>query len=157
MIRFFPKIFARAHCDIPCGVYEPTLAKIAAKTVARMVEQLEKLSMPKNLKDKTSFLQYSNHIARRITVKEEHAQLCKKELSVLWSDFFKNQHLEKFPQLHDTFWQAEKLCSQNKQEVNVEAAQKLVDLVDEIAHIFYEVKDVPQRYEAYKEITDKLY
>ena len=55
MIRFFPKVSAQAHCDIPCGVYEPTLAKIAAKTVLRMVEQLEKLSMPEDLKDKTSF------------------------------------------------------------------------------------------------------
>ena len=89
MVRFFPKISAQAHCDIPCGVYEPTLAKIAAQTVARMVEQLKKLSIPENLKDKNAFLQYSNHVMRRIAVKEEHAQVCKKELSVLWSDFFK--------------------------------------------------------------------
>ncbi|HDZ54713.1 MAG TPA: superoxide dismutase, Ni [Candidatus Nealsonbacteria bacterium] len=157
MINFFPKITAQAHCDIPCSIYEPTPAKIAAKTVLRMVEQLEVFRPPKDSSDAKAILQYHNTISRRIAIKEEHAQICKKELYTLWSDFFKPEHLEKFPNLHDLFWQATKLCSKNKQEINKGAAEKLVGAVDEIAKIFYEVKNTPARYRAYKELTDKLY
>ena len=157
MVKFFPKITAKAHCDIPCGIYEPTPAKIAAKTVLRMVEQLETFKLPKDLNDQKAMLQYLNTINRRVSVKEERAQICKKELYVLWSDFFKPEHLEKFPELHDLFWQATKLCSKNKQEVNKEAAEKLVETVDKIAKIFYEVKNAPEKYQAYKTLTDRLY
>lgn len=156
MIKFLPKIVAQAHCDIPCGVYEPTPAKIAAKTVFRMVSQLEELKSPKS-DDQNALMQHMNHISRRITVKEERAENCKRELYILWSDFFKPEHLEKFPELHSLFWKATKLCSKNKQEVNKDAAVELIEAVDEIAKIFYEVKNVPDRYQAYQEITDKLY
>lgn len=156
-MKFIPKISAKAHCDIPCSIYEPTPAKIAAKTVARMVQQMKELKLPGNIMDKDALLQYFNFVARRIKNKEDHAELCKKELEILWSDFFKAEHIEKAPNLHELFWEAVKLCSQNKEEVNEEAAQKLLDKVDEIAKIFYEVKEVPERYQAYKEITDKLY
>lgn len=136
-----PKIIAQlAHCDIPCGIYEATPAQIAAKTVLKMVEQLNELKMTDH-SDKNARLQYLNSVSRRIAIKEEHAQLCKKELEILWSDFFKPEHLEKFPNLHDTFWQAIKLCSKNKQEVNEETAQKLVEAVDEVAKMFYEARD----------------
>ncbi|OGZ18046.1 MAG: superoxide dismutase, Ni [Candidatus Nealsonbacteria bacterium RBG_13_36_15] len=157
MRNFIPKVTAKAHCDIPCGIYEPTPAKIAAKTVLRMVEQLEVFKPPKDSSDSKSMLQYQNAISRRILVKEKHAQICKKELYILWSDFFKPEHLEKFPNLHDLFWKATKLCSKNKQEVDKEAAQELVATVDEIAKIFYGAKKTPERFKAYKEITDKLY
>ena len=157
MRDFLPKITAKAHCDIPCGIYEPTPAKIAAKTVLRMVEQLEAFKSPKDSSDAKAMLQYQNTISRRIVVKEEHAQICKKEHYILWSVFFKPEHLKKFPNLHDLFWKATKLCSQNKQEINKEAADKLVVVVDEIAKIFYETKKVPERFEAYKMLTDKLY
>ncbi|OGZ34874.1 MAG: superoxide dismutase, Ni [Candidatus Portnoybacteria bacterium RIFCSPLOWO2_01_FULL_43_11] len=140
-----PKIIVRlAHCDIPCGIYDPLPAQIAAKTVLKMVEQLNGLEMTDH-GDKNARLGYLNNVSRRIAVKEEHAQLCKKELEILWSDFFKPEHLEKFPNLHNTFWQAIKLCSKNKQEVNGEAAQKLVEAVDEIAKIFYEAKNAPSQ------------
>lgn len=157
MRKFLPKVAAKAHCDIPCGIYEPTPAKIAAKTVLRMVEQLEVFKPPKDSSDAKAMLQYQNTISRRIAIKEEHAQICKEELYTLWSDFFKSEHLEKFPNLHDSFWQATKLCSQNKQEISKETAEKLIVAVDEIAKIFYEAKKIPERYEDYKKLTDKLY
>jgi nickel superoxide dismutase len=100
---------------------------------------------------------HANMIARRIAVKEQHAESCKRELLILWTDFFKPEHLEKHPELHNIFWKAAKLCSQNKQEVNEEAARELAAAVDEIAKIFYEVKGVPERYEAYQRITEKLF
>jgi nickel superoxide dismutase len=147
LAHFLPNIEAWAHCDIPCGIYDPTPAKIAAKTVQRMVMQIQEL-MPKN---------DINGIVRRILVKEQHAQICKSELQILWSDFFKPEHLQKYPDLHEKFWKALKLCSKNKQEVDLESANELVKLVDEIAKIFYEAKNDPERFKSYQDITDKLF
>lgn len=154
--KLFSEVSADAHCDIPCGVYDPTPAKIAAKTVARMVQQLGEIAVPKDM-DPHSIANHANMVSRRIAVKEAHAELCKKELLILWSDFFKPEHLEQFPNLHTLVWDAVKLCSKNKQEVNADAAQKLIEAVDGIAKIFYEAKKIPERYEAYKTITDNLY
>ena len=150
-------LHADAHCDIPCGIYEPTPAKIAAKTVLRMVEQLEELVTPEDDADGHTWLAYKNSMMRRIIVKEQHAELCKRELETLWSDFFKPEHLADFPNLHETFWQAVKLCSKNKQEINHKLAMELVDKVDEIAKMFYTAKKTPERLDAYKTLTDKLY
>jgi len=154
--KLLQKVKAQAHCDIPCGIYEPVVAKIAAKTVQRMVLQLKELQPPQSL-DKEAILHYIQSVSRRVKVKEDHAEICKRELETLWSDFFKKEHLEKFPNLHETFWRAVKLCSKNKQEINEEAAEELVKAVDEIAEMFYKVKGVPERFNAYKELTDKLF
>jgi nickel superoxide dismutase len=77
-----------------------------------------------------------------IAVKEEHAQKCKQELLILWTDYFKLEHLEMFPGLHDTFWKATKLCSKNKQEVNMETAKELLEAVEFIASMFQEAEAV---------------
>ena len=156
MFKILKEIRAEAHCDVPCGIYDPTPAKIAAKTVQRMVMQLKELK-PADASDANAMLQYANSVARRIAVKEEYAQACKKELEILWSDFFKPEHLEKFSDLHDKFWKAAKLCSKNKQEVNEDAAKDLVSAVDEIAKMFYEAKNAPECFAAYQTITDKLF
>ena len=157
MKNIFTTIRAEAHCDIPCGIYEPTIAKIAARTVARMVDQITELAAPNDPHDGHAVAAFSNSISRRIAIKEQHAEQCKHELQVLWSDFFKPEHLEKFPNLHDTFWKALKLASKNKQDVSAEAAADLLKAVDEIAKMFYEAKGDPSRFEAYQKITDKLY
>lgn len=154
--KIIPEVTAEAHCDIPCGIYEPTAAKVAAMTVLRMVLQIGELQAPAGM-DAHAMSAHANMIARRIAVKEEHADAVKRELLTLWSDFFKPEHVEKFPRLHDIFWQAAKLASKNKQEVSEEAARQLVAAVDEIARMFYEAKGVPERYEAYKTLTDKLF
>lgn len=156
--KIIPAVTAQAHCDIPCGIYDPTSAKIAAMTVLRMALQMKELQPPSfPPTDIAAMKSFANSFMRRIAVKEEHARLCKQELLILWTDFFKPEHLEKYPQLHDIFWKAAKLCSKNKQEVSEEAARDLISAVDEIAKIFYEVKGAPERYEAYKTITDKLF
>lgn len=157
LLKILPTVTAQAHCDIPCAIYEPTPAKIAAMTVLRMVLQIKELKLPEDPNDALARAQYVSMLSRRITVKEEHAQLCKKELLILWTDFFKQEHVEKFPQLHDLFWKAAKLCSKNKQEVNEDAARELVASVDEIAKIFYEVKGTPERYAHYQALTEKLF
>src|SRR5262249_32866339 len=129
-----PSTVAYAHCDIPCGIYDPTPAKIAADTVAKMVEKINALD--KNATD----LNTRGNFVRMIAVKEQHAEICKKELQVLWSDYFKPEHLEKFPKLHDMFWKALKSASKNKQTVDAAAAAELQAAVKEISDTFWATK-----------------
>lgn len=155
--KILPKIKASAHCDIPCGIYEPTSAKIAAKTVLRMIRQLKEINLPSDWSDKDQVLEYLNAVTRRIAVKEEHAEICKKELRIIWGDFFKEEHLQKYPNLHSLFWKAMKLASATKQDLDEEDAQELCQTIDEIAKIFYQVKNDPNRFQSYQEITEKLF
>ena len=129
-----PTTVAFAHCDIPCGIYDPTPAKIAADTVAKMVEKITALD-----KNATDFTTRGNFV-RMVTVKEQHAEICKKELQVLWSDYFKPEHLEKFPKMHDSFWKALKLASKNKQNVDAQAAADLQAAVKETSDMFWATK-----------------
>ena len=135
--KLYPAKEVYAHCDIPCGIYTPEPALTAAKTVARMVQLISELQPPNfmnpNIEEAKGKI---NSMVRYVQVKEEHAQKCKQELLILWTDYFKPEHLEMFPNLHETFWNAAKLCSKNKQEVNMEAAQELARSVEEIAEIF---------------------
>ena len=124
-----------AHCDIPCGIYDPISAKIAAQTVLKMVMRIQALG---NGGDTAS----QNSLSRYITVKEEHATLCKQELDILWHDYFKPEHLEANPDLHTKIWNATKLSGANKQNVSLESARQLVAAVDEIAGIFWATKGV---------------
>jgi nickel superoxide dismutase len=151
-----PEYEASAHCDIPCGIYDPTPAKIAAKSVARMVDQLLELPVPTDISDQHALLSYMQGVNRRVQVKEAHAETCKRELEILWSDFFKEEHLTKFPDLHDKFWKAIKLASKNKQGIEKENAQALLSAVDDIARMFYEVKGDPDRFASYAKVTDAL-
>ncbi len=126
-----------AHCDIPCGIYTSEPALTAAKTVVKMVERIQELKPPSfPLLDMNEAKGKINSMVRYIQVKEEYAQKCKQELLILWTDYFKPEHLQMFPSLHETFWKAAKLCSKNKQEVNAEAAQELLQAVEEIAGMF---------------------
>ena len=126
---------ASAHCDIPCGIYDPITAKIAAQTVLKMVMRIQALGDGGDVASQ-------NSLSRYITVKEEHATLCKKELDILWHDYFRPDHLETNPDLHTKIWNATKLAGANKQNVNLESAQQLVAAVDDIATIFWATKGV---------------
>ena len=138
ILRFLNKIFvpsiAWAHCDVPCGIYDPKPAQIAAETVVKMVEKIE------GFDNKAATVSDRNLFVRAVWTKEEHARRCKEELLILWTDFFKPEHLKMFPTLHETFWKAAKLCSRNKQEVSMEAAKELQKAVDEIAAMFTKAK-----------------
>ena len=142
MHRFFsllnkvvPATSVYAHCDIPCGIYTSEPAHTAARTVVRMAELMEELEVP-DWKDAKAVREYENSITRYIATKEEHAQICKDQLLILWTDFFKEEHLTIFPDLHDTFWKATKLCSQVKQEVSMDTAEELLSAVEDIAKMF---------------------
>ena len=136
--RLFPAEEASAHCDIPCGIYDPHQAQIAAHTVIRMFQLMQDLPDPGSSAE--SRAAYANSMGRYVSVKEEHAQLCKEELLILWTDYFKPEHLEKYPDLHDLVWKTTKLCGKVKQTVDMQAAQEVLANVQRVAEIFWETK-----------------
>jgi nickel superoxide dismutase len=127
-----PRTTARAHCDIPCGIYDPHEAEVAARTVAKMVELINGLEG-----DDTAS---RNKFARCVAVKEAHAEKVKHEVQVIWSDYFKPEHLTAHPDLHDKVWKLLKLAGKNKQSVDADAAAQLEAAVKEFSEIFWSTK-----------------
>lgn len=115
-----------AHCDLPCGVYDPAQARIEAQSVHAIMQKYDGLDEANKV--------------RAIIIKEERAELVKHHLWVLWTDYFKPEHLEKYPDLHDKFWKATKQAGECKHHTNPADGQKLLDMIDEIAEIFWETK-----------------
>lgn len=125
-----------AHCDVPCGIYDPHTAAISAKTVHTMNTKVSQLPVPAATASPQEHLEYRNTLVRMVQTKEAHAQLCKQELLILWTDYFKPDTLALFPDLHETFWKAAKLCSYNKQHVDPAKSQELMDAVQHISEMF---------------------
>ena len=142
--RLSPPERVSAHCDIPCGIYDPHAAQIAALTIVRMNQLIDQMAPP-DMNDKAARTAGFNSMARYVQVKEEHSEVCKKELDILWHDYFRPEHLEKYPDLHSKFWNAAKLASKNKQTVDLAAAEQLLGAVREIAQIFWDSKGVATR------------
>ncbi|MGS2648030.1 superoxide dismutase, Ni [Streptosporangium sp. LJ11] len=124
-----PKHIASAHCDLPCGVYDPAQARIEAESVKAIMEKYAGNEDPV-------------FRARALTIKEERAELVKHHLWVLWTDYFKPPHLETYPQLHQLFWEATKLAGAagGKGTVDVAKADELLGKIDDISKIFWETK-----------------
>ena len=131
--RLLPIGTAKAHCDIPCGIYDPRDAIQAAQTVIRMTELIEGLGAPSSVADHNSF-------ARYVQVKEEHAKKAKDDILVIWTDYFKPEHTAKWPDLHEKVWNACKLGSYVKQHVDMGKAQEFKAALEEIGEIFAESK-----------------
>lgn len=137
---------ADAHCDGPCGVYDPASARIAGEAVQSMTKKMISLEEHgSNSEQYTCSAAYLNTMSRYATIKEEEAQKCKDELLVLWTDYFKPVHLDANPEIHNIFWKAAKLCSACKVEVSTTHAQELMDAIEEIHNLFWGTKgrDVP--------------
>ena len=130
---------AEAHCDGPCGVYDPAQARIEAEAVLSMTKKILDLKKPADGDDKAKAA-FHNSLTRYILIKEERAELAKHHILVLWTDYFKPDHLAKYPDLHETFWKAAKLCSSCKQEVSLEHANELMDAVKKIHEMFWDSK-----------------
>ena len=128
---------ADAHCDGPCGVYDPASARIAGEAVQSMTKKMVDLSESDADCGSASYI---NTMSRYASIKEEEAQKCKDELLVLWTDYFKPVHLESNPEIHNIFWTAAKLCSACKVEVSVIHAQELMDAIEEIHNLFWATK-----------------
>jgi nickel superoxide dismutase len=135
-----PTTEVSAHCDGPCGVYDPSSARIAAEAALSMTKKILALAPPAD-GDAQAWASYLNTVSRYVAIKEEQAHLAKTELLVLWTDYFKPQHLEQYPDLHTTFWKAAKLCSSVKVEVNLDHANELMSAIEEIHNIFWATKN----------------
>ncbi len=133
----FKKVYA--HCDGPCGVYDPASARVAAEAVLSMTKKLIALTPP-NSTNSDEWSAYSNTFSRYVAVKEEQAKETKKEILILWTDYFKPVHLETYPELHEIIWKAAKLCSACKVNIDQSQAEELMQSVERIHNIFWETK-----------------
>lgn len=124
---FAPRVTAHAHCDLPCGVYDPAQARIEAESV-------------KGTQEKYQANEDSQFRTRAIIIKEQRAEAVKHHLSVLWSDYFKAPHFEKYPQLHQLFNDALKAASAAKASTDPATGQALLDYIAQIDKIFWETK-----------------
>ena len=122
-----PKSTAYAHCDLPCGIYDPVQAKVEADSVKAIIEKYNSSS------DEV-------FRARALFIKEQRAELVKHHLWVLWTDYFKPPHLEKYPELHQLFWKATKAAGEAKHTTDVAVADDLLRQIAEIDRIFWETK-----------------
>lgn len=138
--KYFPAPVAAAHCDGPCGIYDPASARIAAEAVVSMTRKIVALEAPAS-GDAAAERAYQNTLSRYIAIKEEQAEIAKRELLILWTDYFKPPHVEQFPNLHETFWKAAKLCSACKVEVSEQHAGELMDAIKEVHEIFWKTKN----------------
>ncbi len=126
-MKLFGTVYA--HCDVPCGIYETDTMRHAAQTCKVMVEKILPLT------EKTD-IESRNAVTRMIMTKEKHAERIKRELCILWGDYFNPDHLEKYPELHDKVWNALKAASAVKQSCDIEKTNTLIAAVDEVAQIF---------------------
>jgi nickel superoxide dismutase len=125
--RIDPPRPVSAHCDLPCGVYDPAQARIEAESVKACMEKF-------NASDDATFKE------RAVMIKEERADLVKHHLWVLWTDYFKPDHLAAHPQLHDVFWKTTKAAGEAKKTNDVAVAERLLEGIKEIDTIFWETK-----------------
>ena len=136
--RLLPYEEASAHCDIPCGIYDPHYAQVAALSVIRMnqlIEALEPPTMEKAARDK-----YMHALSRYTAVKEDHAELVKHEVRIIRGDFFKPDNSpEGLGELVDNIM---KTASKARQNIDMEAANQLLDLVNQFAEAFWKAKNV---------------
>jgi nickel superoxide dismutase len=124
MRKFIKPVYA--HCDLPCGVYDPAQAKIEAQSVLNIQKKYNDL--------------HDEDKMRAIFIKEQRADLVKQHLWVLWTDYFKPEHLEKYPNLHDLFWRTTKQAGETKKSINPESGEKLMSMIEEISTIFWDTK-----------------
>ncbi len=125
--QLLPATTVYAHCDLPCGVYDPAQARIEAESVLAITK-------------KYAATEDQVFRTRALMIKEERAELAKRHLWVLWTDYFKPEHLEKYPNLHDLFWRTTKQAGVAKHSVDAAESQKLLDLIGEITTIFNATK-----------------
>jgi len=133
------KEIVNAHCDGPCGIYDPASARIAAEAVLSMTKKMLDLKAPDS-GDAEAMAHYVNTMSRYASIKEQEAKKCKDDILVLWTDFFKPEHLSAHEDLHSLFWNTAKLCSACKVELSIDHANDLLGHVRKIHDLFWSVK-----------------
>lgn len=132
----FPR--AKAHCDIPCGIYDPIIAQIAALTVVRMIDLMADLESKGSEKDRA----FLNTMSRYVAVKEEHAEKAKHEIRVIWGDYFKAPQIEKHPETAELVHKILQLGSKVRQTTDRETALQFVEAINKFAEIFWDTKGI---------------
>tara|TARA_B100000700_G_scaffold329653_1_gene452189 strand:- start:6442 stop:7221 length:780 start_codon:yes stop_codon:yes gene_type:complete len=129
---------AKAHCDIPCKIYDPAIATVSALSVIRLIDIINETTST----DGEASVEYQNTIARCVQRKEEESEKLKQEIRIIWGDYFKGPQIESFPEIHDLTHQIMLLASAAKQKVDREEALKLLESVNKFSEIFWSTKDV---------------
>ena len=129
-----------AHCDIPCGIYDPHEAQISALTVIRMDQLIGELAHPAPDAKLEERAAYVSKMSRFTTVKEQHAERVKHEIRVIWGDYFTADHVKQFPQAHELVFKILKQASKCRQGTNLADAQELLKLVQDFAEVFWQTK-----------------
>lgn len=144
-LRFIDKLFppqvAHAHCDIPCGIYDPHEAQMAAHTVLRITQMIDELKAPAEEPSFDDRKKIISQVSRLTCVKEDHAEIVKHQVRIIWGDYFKQEQLTKYSDLHDLVFRIMKTASKAKQSVDMDAAGELVTMTQEFAEIFWKSKD----------------
>jgi nickel superoxide dismutase len=130
-----PRRVVHAHCDLPCGVYDPAQARIEAESVKAIQEKYQDAENQKKPTETVDEFQ-----TRALKIKEERANLVKEHLWILWTDYFKPEHVEKYPDLHERFWTATKSAGDSKRSTDPKQGQELLDAIADIDKIFWETK-----------------
>ena len=138
--RVFPPEMVFAHCDIPCGIYDPHLTQVAAHTVLRMTNMIDELQASSPEPPFEERKRIISQISRLTKVKEEHAELVKHEIRVIWGDYFKDEHLKQHKAIHQLVFKIMKQASVVRQNVDIKAANELLIMVQQFAEIFWETK-----------------
>ena len=132
MIKFSS---VKAHCDIPCKVYDPYIAQYAALSVIRLLDLIEEMPEPNTKSDLAK-------LSRLVEQKEEHAHKVKEEVTTIWGDYFKQAQIEKFPGVHELAHSIMMSASKCKQELSRDNGVELLNQVNEFAEMFWNSKDV---------------
>ncbi len=136
--RLQPFERASAHCDVPCGIYDPSTAQISALTVIRMIDLIKSAEAEGGEKDAS----YFHTLSRRVAEKERHAAQCKEEVRIIWGDYFKAPQIEAHPSIHEKVHAIMLLGSKARQTLDKDAALQLLEKVNEFAEIFWQTKGV---------------
>jgi nickel superoxide dismutase len=134
-----------AHCDIPCGIYDPIDAQLSALTIVRMDQLIAELAAPPMDAKPEDRAAYISKLSRYTTVKEQHAEKLKTEVRVIWGDFFTPDHAKQFPQIHELTWKIMKQASKARQGTALADAQELLKLVQDFSEIFWQAKGAKTR------------
>ena len=126
----------KAHCDIPCAVYDPAVAQYAALSVARFLDLIAE--MPDKIDSKKDLA----HLSRLVQQKEEHAIEVKDAIRTIWGDYFKQPHMEKYSEIHDLSHSIMMTASKCKQDIEQQNGRDLIEMVNRFAEIFWATKEV---------------
>lgn len=145
ILSLLPHKTAYAHCDIPCGIYDPHNAQMAAHTVIRMIQLIEDVSATSPESPFEERKKIISQVSRITHVKEEHSNILEHELTTLENDYFKDEHYAKYKELKKWFSDANKLGTKARTEINMEAAKELLETVMKIAATFYDSKGLKSK------------